>query len=64
MRTSFVSEDERSLAELQTGFAPIAERFGMDFSFFDEAAKRKVVVMVSRFGHCLNDLLYRSRIGA
>jgi formyltetrahydrofolate deformylase len=36
----------------------------MDFSFFDEAAKRKVVVMVSRFGHCLNDLLYRSRIGA
>jgi formyltetrahydrofolate deformylase len=36
----------------------------MEFSFFDEKVKRKVVVMVSRFGHCLNDLLYRSRIGA
>jgi formyltetrahydrofolate deformylase len=36
----------------------------MEFLFFDERVKRKVVVMVSRFGHCLNDLLYRSRIGA
>jgi formyltetrahydrofolate deformylase len=49
---------------LRDGFAPIAERFGMDYSFFDESVKSKVVVMVSRFGHCLNDLLYRSRIGA
>lgn len=64
MRTSFVSEDRRSLVDLQAGFVPIAERFDMDFAFFDEAAKRKVVIMVSRFGHCLNDLLYRSRIGA
>ncbi len=64
MRTSFVSEEGRDLKALQDGFAPIADRFAMDYSFFDEAVKRKVVVMVSRFGHCLNDLLYRSRIGA
>ena len=38
--------------------------FGMDFEFHDEAEKTKVVIMVSRFGHCLNDLLYRWRIGA
>jgi formyltetrahydrofolate deformylase len=64
MRTSFVSEEGKGLRALRDEFAPIAERFGMDYSFFDEAVKRKVVVMVSRFGHCLNDLLYRSRIGA
>lgn len=64
MRTSFVSEEGKGLHALRDGFAPIAERFGMDYSFFDEAVKRKVVVMVSRFGHCLNDLLCRSRIGA
>ncbi len=64
MRTSFISEDGQGLQALQAGFAPIAEKFGMDFLFFDERVKRKVVIMVSRFGHCLNDLLYRSRIGA
>lgn len=64
MRTSFASEEGKSLAALREGFEPIARRFDMEYSFFDEAVKRKVVVMVSRFGHCLNDLLYRSRIGA
>lgn len=64
MRTSFASEQGVGLDALRAEFAPIAARFGMEFSFFDEAQKRKIVVMVSRFGHCLNDLLYRSRIGA
>lgn len=64
MRTSFISEAGKDLAALQAGFGPVAKKFGMEFSFFDEKVKRKVVVMVSRFGHCLNDLLYRSRIGA
>lgn len=64
MRTSFASEEGKSLDTLRDGLAPIARRFGMEYAFFDEAVKRKVVVMVSRFGHCLNDLLYRSRIGA
>ena len=36
----------------------------MDFAFRDEAQRMKVIIMVSRFGHCLNDLLYRWRIGA
>ena len=64
MRTSFRSEGARDLAELRASFAPVAEKFGMTAEFFDETAPRKVVIMVSRFGHCLNDLLYRSRIGA
>jgi predicted amino acid-binding ACT domain protein len=47
MRTSFVSEEGRGLQALRDGFAPIAERFGMDYSFFDESVKSKVVVMVT-----------------
>jgi formyltetrahydrofolate deformylase len=64
MRVSFRSEEGRSLDELRQGFAAIAGKMGMEAEFFDEDVKRKVIIMVSRFGHCLNDLLYRWRIGA
>ena len=64
MRVSFTSETGATLAQLQDGFAAIAAPFGMTYKFHDEAAKMKVVIMVSRFGHCLNDLLYRCRIGS
>jgi len=64
MRVSFISEEGRDLAALRAGFAPLADSFAMQAGFHDETAKMKVVVMVSRFGHCLNDLLYRWRIGA
>lgn len=63
MRVSFQSEKGRTLDELRAGFAPVAAPFGMETEFFDETRKRRVVLMVSRFGHCLNDLLYRWRIG-
>ena len=63
-RISFASEQGRTLSDLQADFAAVAAPFDMDFAFHDEARKMKVVVMVSRFGHCLNDLLYRCRIGA
>lgn len=64
MRISFISEQGKSLDDLQNAFGSVATRFGMEAEFFDEAIKRKVVIMVSRFGHCLNDILYRWRIGA
>jgi formyltetrahydrofolate deformylase len=64
MRVSFISEDGKSLADLEENFAGISEKFSMQSTFHDEKTKMKVVIMVSRFGHCLNDLLYRSRIGA
>ncbi|NDW02795.1 formyltetrahydrofolate deformylase, partial [Salipiger sp. PrR002] len=64
MRVSFRSETGAEIAALEEAFAAVAKSFGMNFAFHDEASKMKVVVMVSRFGHCLNDLLYRCRIGA
>ena len=64
MRVSFVSETGESLADLHENFADISARRSMQFEFHDEAQKMKVIIMVSRFGHCLNDLLYRVRIGA
>ncbi len=64
MRVSFASEKGTTLDKLGKGFAETAKSGGMSYQFHDEAAKMKVVVMVSRFGHCLNDLLYRWRIGA
>ncbi|ECI7686004.1 formyltetrahydrofolate deformylase, partial [Salmonella enterica subsp. enterica] len=43
---------------------PVAQRFDMDYEFHHSTDKTKVLLMVSRFGHCLNDLLYRWKIGA
>jgi formyltetrahydrofolate deformylase len=64
MRVSFISEEGATLAEIKEGFKPIAETFDMDAEIHDSAVRMKVLLMVSRFGHCLNDLLYRWRIGA
>ncbi|MGB0905500.1 MAG: formyltetrahydrofolate deformylase, partial [Mangrovicoccus sp.] len=63
MRLTFLTEGPADLTALHEGLAPVAEKFGMDYAFHDPNTKMKAVVMVSRFGHCLNDLLYRSRIG-
>ena len=64
MRISFNSETGTTLEQLSEGFAERARPLGMDYAFHDETARMKVLIMVSRFGHCLNDLLYRWRIGA
>ena len=64
MRVSVMSEQGATLEELRERFAETAKSLSMDYEFHDEAEKMKVIIMVSRFGHCLNDLLYRWRIGA
>ncbi|THV31268.1 formyltetrahydrofolate deformylase [Glycomyces paridis] len=50
--------------ELAVGFAEIAREFDMDWRLHDRAVKPRVLIMASKQGHCLNDLLYRFRIGA
>jgi formyltetrahydrofolate deformylase len=64
MRVDFAPEASISLAELTRDFAPVAQPFGLQWSIHDGAVKTRTLIMVSRFGHCLNDLLYRYQIGA
>ena len=46
-------------AGLRAGFAGTASAFGMEWELHDLAKRPRVLIMVSREGHCLNDLLYR-----
>ena len=64
MRVSFISQEGRSEEDLVAGFEAVAKKFDMTYEFHPSTEKMKVLLMVSRFGHCLNDLLYRWRIGA
>jgi len=65
MRVSFARpSDGPSHLELQTAFQAIGAGFGMDWQLYDRAIKPRALLMVSNFGHCLNDLLYRLGVGA
>jgi formyltetrahydrofolate deformylase len=48
---------------LREAFTPVAEAFSMQWQVHDMARPHRVLVMVSRMGHCLNDLLFRVRTG-
>jgi formyltetrahydrofolate deformylase len=66
LRIEFSLDAERSPNEdvLRDRFsAQVAERFGMHWQIVDKAHKSRVLVMVSKYGHCLNDLLYRHATG-
>jgi formyltetrahydrofolate deformylase len=62
-RTAFEPPAGEGIAALRAAFAPIATKFAMEAAFYDRAEKVGAIVMVSKFGHCLNDLLYRSKFG-
>ena len=64
MRITFRSETGTDLESLRRGFEPVSRPFDMDHAFHDAAHRTRVLLMVSNFGHCLNDLLYRWKIGA
>jgi len=64
LRISFASETGASAAKIREGFAPIAKDFAMTAEIHEGAEKTRTLIMVSKFGHCLVDLLYRHRIGA
>ncbi|WP_438751695.1 formyltetrahydrofolate deformylase [Pararhizobium sp. O133] len=64
MRLTFISQEGASLEKLSAGFEAVKTKFGMVADIRDSEHRMKVLLMVSRFGHCLNDLLYRWKIGA
>ncbi|MDT0450714.1 formyltetrahydrofolate deformylase [Streptomyces hesseae] len=64
MRVHFGAEAPVSLEKLRASFAAVGDSFQMDWQIHRADEKMRIVLMVSKFGHCLNDLLFRSRIGA
>jgi formyltetrahydrofolate deformylase len=64
MRVLFdVSDPDISLRELRTGFGPVAEAYRITWQLHDAATPTRTLIMVSKFGHCLNDLLFRRSTG-
>lgn len=65
MRVHFeVSDPTIGLTELRPRFGPVAEAYGIDWTLREAATPTRTLIMVSKFGHCLNDLLFRGRSGA
>jgi len=64
MRVHFAREDDSvSDAVLRADFAAVAAGMGMEWALHDAHAKPRVMLMVSKIGHCLNDLLFRYKSG-
>jgi len=65
MRVHFeVYNEAETLERLRADFAAVARAYSMTWHMWPAEAKYRTLVMVSKFGHCLNDLLYRQSTGA
>ena len=65
MRVHFsVPPPGQPLADLERGFSWVAEAFHMTWQLHDRAVRVRTLIMVSRLGHCLNDLLFRWKTGS
>jgi formyltetrahydrofolate deformylase len=64
MRVQFELATERMpMAALRTEFEPVAQSFSMRARIVELSRRLPTVIMVSKLGHCLNDLLFRWRSG-
>jgi formyltetrahydrofolate deformylase len=64
MRVEFdPSEFDLDLAAFGVQFKPIADKFGMEWRLARSDYRPRMAIMVSKFDHCLVDLLYRHKIG-
>ena len=48
---------------MQVDFKALGQKFDMDWKIQDAAKQPRVLLLVSKIGHCLNDLLYRKSSG-
>ena len=64
MRVQFETSVVTTAKDLQEAFAAVGEQFSLQSAVHDTSVKPRVLIMVSKYGHCLNDLLYRYQIGA
>jgi formyltetrahydrofolate deformylase len=64
MRVHFIATGSVSTREeLRQDFAPVAAKWDMTWRLERHGRKQRILVMVSKYGHCLNDLLFRARSG-
>lgn len=63
MRIEFECAEPRPVQALRAAFEPLAQRLSMDWELVDAQRKTRVLLLVSRLGHCLNDLLFRVQTG-
>jgi formyltetrahydrofolate deformylase len=64
MRVRFTVDVAGGIDELRTGFASVAGRFAMTWELWDASAPYRTLILVSKFTHCLNDLLFRWSSGS
>lgn len=64
MRVVFGFPSEAELPnELSAQIGNLAQTLSLNWKLTDRSQKKRVVLMVSKFDHCLADLLYRMRVG-
>lgn len=64
LRMQAEGDGATSVEELRSSFQSLADRFDMTWGLYDAHRKPVVLLLVSKLGHCLNDLLYRHQTGA
>jgi formyltetrahydrofolate deformylase len=63
VRITFTLADDTGLSGLREDFAAYATPYHMEWAMRSTDQRRKVLMLVSKFDHCLADLLYRWRVG-
>ncbi len=63
LRVHFDLPTQTEIEILEEGFASLGDAFSMDWQIHDARRRARLLVLVSRQGHCLNDLLFRAHSG-
>lgn len=64
MRVEFDAKDfDIDLADFGKHFSPVAEAFAMKWRLAQSAQRQRMIILVSKYDHCLVDLLYRHKSG-
>lgn len=63
LRVHFALPQQVAIDDLENSFKANAQRFDMHYKIYDPLHKAKLLILVSRQGHCLNDLLFRVKSG-
>ncbi len=64
MRSEFIIAGDAGVrTQLEAGFSPIAQELNMEWRLTDANRRQQVVLLVSKFDHCLAYLLHRRKVG-